>query len=168
MRSDSVALLDAITALAAVVGLDVPRDAVDDEHARWAIYEAAMHRPEARPALLRLVRLEPEHVLAETVVLRMLEEVDEADQGSWIEAQPVDGRGLTRWRAREVSVARSVAGTGADPDDLDVGQWSDWLQRRVAQDSGRLGVLDALAADGRTRRVRAMAAESARRRRTRG
>ena len=168
MRSEDDALLDALTALASVVGMDVPPDAVDDdEHGRWPLYDEALRRPEANPVLLRLVGLEPNEGIAVSIVLQMVEAVDEAEQDRWVWALPADRRGFARWRAREVGIARRVAGEGVGPDELDVEQWSDWLQRRVARDGGQLAVLDALAVDGRSRRVRAQAAEHARRARKR-
>ncbi|MEZ0446236.1 hypothetical protein [Cellulomonas sp. ICMP 17802] len=151
----------AVAELAAIVGVEVPARAFDDEHERWPIYEKSWNRPEAWPALLRLVGLEPVPGLGVTIALQMVEVVDDADQDRWVRAVPPEDQGFPRWRAREVRIARTMAGEGAVPAEVDVEQWSDWLQRRVSEESSRLGVLDALAVEGRTRRVRAVAAQRA-------
>lgn len=77
---------------------------------------------------------------------------------AWITAVAAgtEPRAWVERRAREIVVLRGLRSGG--PTDLAVDEWSDWLQRRAADEADD-AVLVALAADGRTRRIRDAAAQ---------
>ncbi|GLY54036.1 hypothetical protein [Lentzea sp. NBRC 102530] len=117
---------------------------------RWQFYEALLDSLDLLHAALAR---EPDAVLRTSVVLRVLELVE--DHTRWLDLVPGDEYELRR--SREVGLLRRTAS-------LDVGalpEWSDWLQLRLAE-AGTREVLTALAAGGRTRRSRRTAAAALR------
>lgn len=128
-----------------------------DEHGRWEVYSVAIGEPRTWEALWAAVRFEPE--LGTAAVLPMLERVPTVEHAHWLAALPEDQRDFAAARASDVATLRSLVGEDASAAAGDVDAWSDWLQRRLASDTGSASVLAVLEAHARTRRVRGLARE---------
>jgi hypothetical protein len=146
----------AFAALAARVGRAGAGDAAD-EHWRWEVYSAAIEEPRTWEALWEAVRVEPE--LGTVVVPPMLERVPTTEHAHWLAALPEEQRDFAAARASDVATLRALVGEDASAAARDVDAWSDWLQRRLASDTGSASVLAVLEAHARTRRVRGLARE---------
>lgn len=138
------------------------RSDASDGHARWELYRAALESDTARPALLAAVAAEPDGALASGVVGEALERLPRSERGAWVEALAPEVRAFGERRARELATLEdlrsgAVAAEGV-PEMID--GWSDWLQLRAATEAGDGAVLRALAASGRTKRIRRTAAEA--------
>lgn len=140
-----------------------------DEHARYAAYLSALLGPSAEPDLDVLARVvaDPDRVMAEAVLVRWLEHIatgaaSAAEFQAWLGGQEATLAGFefARRRGEEWLVLLRVR-EGLLPD---VDAMSDWLQRLLADENDSPEVLSRLAADGRTRRVRARAAQRLRNR----
>ncbi|QGV78430.1 hypothetical protein [Streptomyces ficellus] len=133
-----------------------------DGHARWELYRAALGAETARPALLAAVAAEPDGALASGVVGEALEGLPRTERDAWVQALAPEVRGFSERRVRELGVLedlRSGALAAAGVPEL-IDAWSDWLQLRLATESDDATVLRALAASGRTKRIRRTAGES--------
>ena len=137
-----------------------------DEHVRWALYNQALGRG-LHDLVAAAVAEDDDQVMASGVVVAALERVPSVDRERWVAL-------TSEWtvadfvarRAAELEILESVSGVVPASDEglrraaeeLDVDAWSDWLQLRAASSARRAEVLDALAASGRTRRIRHVAA----------
>ncbi|WP_406062270.1 hypothetical protein OG462_29740 [Streptomyces sp. NBC_01077] len=135
---------------------------VNDGHARWELYRAALASDAARPGLLAAVVAESDGALASGVVGEALERVPRADRNIWVEALSPAVRAFSERRARELGLLEDLrAGAAAPaPDSGSVAGWSDWLQLRIAAEVSDGAVLRLLAESGRTKRIRRAAAEA--------
>ncbi|NRQ38597.1 DUF3027 domain-containing protein [Nonomuraea sp. NN258] len=126
-----------------------------DAQRRWRLYLRALDDLDERGLTLLRDALadEPDRELALAVVLRALESVGASERRPWIELTP-PGPDRERAESRAVDLDALAGGPSGVP-----GDWSDWLQRRLAATTADLATLDLLAQAGRTRRVRRMAAE---------
>jgi hypothetical protein len=79
--------------------------------------------------------------------------VPDADREAWIEALPMPSQ--REYATRRVRDLRRFDAHPQLIDNLD--DWSDWLQREVAERSSDAGALRALAERGNTRRTRGTA-----------
>lgn len=149
--------------VARAVGLAA--DDLSDEHARWRVYERALDALPDRGLLKRAVAVESDKVLAEAVVLRMVEQVADDEQDRWIELLPSDRRSYSRQRAHEVRVLRHARSQQLTTEQLatDLVNWSDWLQRRVVSELADRAAVELMAERGRTKRVRNAARERVKR-----
>ncbi|MFJ4106548.1 hypothetical protein [Oerskovia enterophila] len=137
-----------------------------DEHARWALYDQALGRG-LHDLVAAAVAEDDDQVMASGVVVAALERVPSVDRARWV-ALTSDWAvaDFVARRAAELEILESVSGVVPASDEglrraaegLDVDAWSDWLQLRAASSATRADVLDALAASGRTRRIRHVAA----------
>lgn len=151
----SLEFTEELRALAQRLGAD--HGALDSEHARWAVYSRAIRVEREWPLLLELVRQEPDGPLASTVVVTLLGVLPATRRMDYVEALPAGrSRDHASLRARELLVLEGVArgGPGAGGPDPEVSGWSNWLQLRAAESAQDTRVLDALGADGATRRIR--------------
>jgi hypothetical protein len=139
---------------------------LSDGHVRWNIYRQAMDMPSLWPELLDVVPEEPDLAIASSVVLGMLGRTPEGMREKWVELLP-PGRphDVAATRAREIGILESFARQDPDaPLDLPApDSWSNWLQLRLATSVNVKVLLDLLARQGRTRRIRASASEHLRR-----
>ncbi|WP_017585741.1 hypothetical protein [Nocardiopsis ganjiahuensis] len=144
-----------LRALAKRIGAD--HGDLDSEHDRWAVYSRAIRVEEEWPLLLELVRQEPDGPLASTVVVTLLGVLPAARRMDCVEALPVGrSREYASLRARELLVLEGIArgAPGAGGPAPEVSGWSNWLQLRAAESAQDTRVLDALSANGATRRIR--------------
>ena len=127
-----------------------------DEHARWEIYLKAMNSRAARELLLRAIDAESDANLATSVVLRMIEELGEAERADWVNSLRGDKREYAHRRALELSTLERIS--SGKIDSVEVAQkidgWTDWLQLRIADSATSAGILDIVGDVGRTRRIR--------------
>ncbi|MEU2496406.1 hypothetical protein [Streptomyces sp. NPDC007883] len=155
----SPALRDALRRLEEHLGRSLPNPS--DGHARWALYRAALTSDAARPALLAAVTAEPDDALASGVVGEVLERLPRAERDTWVRVLAPAVRAFSERRAQELGTLEDLRTGAIDPDRLPrlVDDWSDWLQFRAATEADAT-VRRALAASGRTKRIRRTAAES--------
>ncbi|MEU6059874.1 hypothetical protein [Streptomyces sp. NPDC047097] len=151
-------LRQALRDLAQELGTPLP-PGPDDGHARWELYRAALRSETARPLLPAAVRAEPDGALASGVIGEALERLPRPERDTWVAALPPAVRAFSERRARELATLEDLrAGTPVQVPD--VSDWSDWLQLRAATEVRHPEVLSALAASGRTKRIRRTARES--------
>lgn len=135
-------------ALAALVRETGRAPDLTTDHGRWQLYEASYGSLDLLHVALAH---EQDAALRTSVVLRVLELVE--DHTRWLELAPGDE--YAPRRSREVGVLRRAADLPAE--EVDLPAWSDWLQLRLAEVPAR-GLLRVLAEQGRTRRIRRVAA----------
>ncbi|QDW62967.1 hypothetical protein [Oerskovia sp. KBS0722] len=138
-----------------------------DEHVRWELYQEALRRGVLEP-LLAAVAEEPDRTMAAGAVVAALEQVPPSAREHWVTVTSGwPTADFVARRAHELSVLESVTrtegddaeGDDAEGDDAEgVDSWTDWLQHRASVPTTRPAVLDALATNGRTRRIRLRAA----------
>ena len=156
----------ALAALSHAVGLSGD---LADEHVRWELYREALRQGVLEP-LLAAVAADPDHDMASGAVVAALEQVLPAERERWVTVTSGwSTADFVARRAHELSVLESVTRTAGDDAAQavaaeDVDTWSDWLQHRASGPTTRPAVLDALAANGRTRRIRFRAAAALTRR----
>lgn len=148
----------ALAELVRLLGRDGETD-LRDEHGRWAVYQAAPARADVAGPLLAATVAEPEPALAVGVAFAMLERLPAGEAEPWVRAVPEPEREKVRARAGDLAVLRGRTPVDAVAVEPEVAAWSDWLQRRLADESHSAAVLTLLAAHGRTRRVRGVARE---------
>ncbi|MBO9555037.1 hypothetical protein [Cellulomonas sp.] len=154
-----VRLAELCTALADLTGYDAPPD-WRDEHERWWLYQAAATRPLAAPSLQAAVGLEPVEGIATGVVLAAFDSYPSARR-DWIAALPVERRPFVSARARELDIL-DVVMAGDPLADANVADWSRWLQRSVVDRSTNRAVLERLASEGMSKKIRNIAADALR------
>jgi hypothetical protein len=135
-----------------------------DEHLRFALYNDALSSaaPEVARELLEAILADRDRAMAESSVAMYIDRMGEtsttdsfelwtASQQGIFDASPFLNRRIQEWRLRRA--ARD--GTFVDASDL-VGS-SDWLQRAVSEEATSTELLEVLANQGRTKRIRATA-----------
>lgn len=130
-----------------------------DEHARFKVYRVMVDDPRHHRLLIDCLTGEPDEALR-TSALVLLAEAAPADMRAAISsAATATGRAFVDTRLSEIALLEHVVG-GAFDDTVQsaVRHASNWLQRRVVEDSSNVPVLALLAEEGRTRKVRAAAA----------
>lgn len=159
MKADSFS--EVFTRLMTDVGRRV--DAAD-EHARLDLYRSLLSDEHWRPGVLACLALEPDAALATSVLAALLEVMMPAERELALSAAPASGAEFLATRADELAVLELVtADTIDDPTALErLVSGSDWLQRRASEQAQAAAVLSELATRGRTKKVRARAAERAR------
>lgn len=148
--------------IAVAVGLPV----VDwrDEHDRLALYAAAVQAPENASPLKSVVAREPVEGVATALLFAALDMYpDPADRDEWVAALPPDRRAFAAQRVRELRVLEAVLDGDAVSDE-DVTGWPAWLQRRAVDCSTSRPLLERLAATGRSKKIRNIAADALRNR----
>lgn len=150
----SPGLVDALDGLALTVAGD-HTGPWDDEHDRWELYRDALDQGRIDP-LRRLLEVEPDRHVAASVVLSVLEDAPDGDLDGWAHAVGPEARALVVTRVAEIRTERALE-EGLPLGDAAAASWSDRLQRVLAASSARPDVLEALAVEGRTRRVRGRA-----------
>jgi hypothetical protein len=136
---------------------------IDSGHARWAVYVRAMDNPDEWHVLLDLVAQEPDKSLASAVVVRILELLPGSLRIDFVRALPSGKlRDYAMTRSSELSIFEKIL-TGVEQrlidSDLDIRNWSTWLQLRSATSIRNESILDALMKAGSTKRVRHEAKE---------
>lgn len=142
------------TELARILDLNVD---ARDEHQRWDAYRQALTRPDLLQQLLAATTDEPDGAIAVGVVFEMLERLDPDEAAPWIEAVPAPHRDKVLNRAHDLAILRACVSPDAVAVSEAADTWSDWLQRRLVDDTASRDVLTLLETHGRTRRVRGRA-----------
>lgn len=138
----------------------------NDEHARGDLYRSLLDDPHWRPGMLLCLALEPDPALATSTLALLLVVVPPEERHTVVSSAPASGVEFLARRARDLELLDLLQSEVSAERQSVVGEalalllnGSDWLQRRVADASVAPSVLSALAEGGRTRKVRARAAE---------
>ncbi|MFD4696882.1 hypothetical protein [Streptomyces niveus] len=107
---------------------------------------------------------EEESPLVSAVVVLVLERIDRSRHAEWIGILSDEHRGYADRRSTELGI---LAGLTSESIPMlivrdSLGEWSDWLQLKVAESVRTSDVLDFLSREGRTKRIRRIASESLR------
>ncbi|MEV4561397.1 hypothetical protein AB0K51_31040 [Kitasatospora sp. NPDC049285] len=159
---DQPELAAAVRELAAAVS--EPAGDAADEHRRWELYQRGADLSSARPALARAIAAEPVPSLASAVVVMLLPDADPEERLRLVALLPSSVRRFALDRARELAVLDTLHRPDGPPGFTadEVVTWSDWLQRRAAEASADPRLLTLLADQGRTKRIRSLAAATLR------
>lgn len=152
---------EAVRELSMLAGGDFS-SALEDEHVRWALYEASIRDPARHEVLRTAVREDSNAPLASAVVTRAMESVRSVDRLIWVDTlQPGRLRDHAATRATELDVLEKLTSGGdvIEIRSVDVEGWTQWLQQRVAERTDRTQVLDTLSQVGATKRIRHVASE---------
>ncbi|MBO3744958.1 hypothetical protein J5X84_02685 [Streptosporangiaceae bacterium NEAU-GS5] len=154
-------LAEAVDALSRLEG-ETETD-YQDEHARWHLYLQVLSTFDAsrRQLLYEALSWEGNKALRLSVVLRILELVPAPERDSWLGPLPdAESRTYAEQRMRDLEILdQESAGQSSREPHLSVPNFSDWLQLRLAQESGNVQTLRQLAESGRTKRIRRLASE---------
>lgn len=143
-------------------------DLVNDEHARFNFYARLVDGAELPDDFVHVILKDPDRIMAESTLLRYVDHTAEllktpAAFEAW--AASVNGEfagsvGIVRRVEEQLIRLRLLSGIQDDLNGLL--ESSDWLQRRMVEESVLPSVMEALAGGGRTKRVRNMAKEKIR------
>lgn len=158
-----------LDALARLVG-QVPARDWSDEHDRLDLYRSALRNGVDDDRLRALLRGEPDDLVVSDVLAEAIYKASPEAGERWLDVAPPSAMDFLKKRLREILLLRGVAGfeDGGASYVAAVLDGSNWLQIRVAENSPRRDVLMALAKDGRTKRIRNIAANRAATRASRG
>jgi len=133
-------------------------------HARWDAYRLAKADPSLHPLLLGALRGEPDQWMALDPLYVLIESEDRALARSALDAlAPGSPQQLkAEQHAHDVALVRAAAAGDVGPAEP-ADTWSSWAQGQASSVAADLRVLDLLAENGFSRRVRAQARERARR-----
>ncbi|TCC10717.1 hypothetical protein [Kribbella soli] len=132
---------------------------LEDEHARLDLYRRSVQLSAAREHLLAGLKLEPVQSLAAAVVVEAFPCIPPADRVAWVRNLKPEVRDFPSKRIRELEILEGIADGNPNVSNLDVDDWSDWLQRRVIEAADDADILQQLADAGRTKAIRARARE---------
>lgn len=149
------AIVDSLAALEGGSTLDP-----SDGHERWALYRRASSLKDRTGLLFDAVRFEPDPEIALSLVLLMFDKLLAAEREAWAEQITTAKQRDFAWkRIRELDILHS-----AEKGELSLdraadthGEWSDWLQLRVADSAADGRILEILSNLGRTKRIRRIA-----------
>ena len=132
---------------------------VEDEHERHPVYTAAV-RSQHWERVLSLLPRDPEPLLSGTILVELLDQVEPDSFDVVVAAAPVSQHDFVRRRREDIELLRIVREGRATAETIEaVIGGTDWLQRRAAETIPPGVVLDQLAKNGRTRRVRSLAGQ---------
>lgn len=136
-----------------------------DEHGRWDLYQQALARADCRRLLLDAIGWEPDPSLALAIVLSSLDQVKAEDREVWVSRLRTDKeRAYAAKRSEETSILEDLtrSTTTVVRAEVNLADVSDWLQLRLAESCPHPAILEWLATDGRTKRIRNLAAHTLR------
>lgn len=147
---------DYLEALAQFAGM--PEADLADEHVRWQAYSRVLPLLAARDSLRVALSVEPVRSLASAVVVEMFGHLSPGDRAAWVDLLPPESRAVPAQRMAELEIIDRYQTRPHETTATDVTAWSDWLQRQIVSTTFAPAVLGELAAEGRTKRIRAIAA----------
>jgi hypothetical protein len=120
-----------VTALAEQLGERVGD--LDDEHERWRIVQRAVQCRVRFDLVFRVVGLERDQSMAESVVVSVLEVLPDSEHAAWIDQLAPNHRRYCHNRSAEIAIVRGARSGGYDAEELaaHLDNWSDWVQRRL-------------------------------------
>jgi hypothetical protein len=156
MNSD---LHDVLGRIAGALGAPLPDAGTD--HDRWRLYERAIESSASLDLLRQAVALEEDRTLATSVVLRILERAADDQQDDWIAQLTPENREYCKKRAAEIRILRRARQGALSAGEIasQMGDWTDWLQRRLVDGLSDGDSLAILSSQGKTKRVRNAATE---------
>lgn len=171
--------LAALVAEAGLPDADV-EGAVADEHVRWRLYVDVIEAVTAAPrrggdrAIAAAILRDPEELVSKAAVVRLVDNVAAGAAGPaefqrWaaelapeIRRFAAEGhRAFVHRRIRDWTVRLAIE-SGRTPDAAELADTTPWMQRVLAEESTSSPVLAVLAESGRTRKIRNIARDRAR------
>lgn len=148
---------EAVRALAQLAGRDVGL-VLRDEHERWDLLASSLVMGDRQALVLAATQAETDGPLAAAVVVRALEIVEPGARAAWVAVLRAEDRAFPQARSDDLeAVDRIVARRAADEEIERLPERTWWLQLRLAQVAEDARVLEVLARDGSTKRVRNLA-----------
>ncbi|MBL0885432.1 hypothetical protein [Myceligenerans indicum] len=144
---------EAINRLAQNVDAD---KALEDEHARWRLYEAAARSAQKMPIIYQALRFEGNELLLSATVIHILPLVVDDERADWVDLLPQGrSRDYAARRATELHIleARTAVDSPVASRE-EINNWSQWLQLRIAERSENTDLLSELSEVGTTKRIR--------------
>lgn len=135
---------------------------VETDRGRWQLYRQALGSEVHHALLLAALRHEPDPQLALAVAYLAISALPAVSHREWISLLPESVRHKAQERSVEVTLLRRAVAGRLTRDEIDPHRWTDWLQRRMAAEATDRTVVDQLADNGRTKRVRAAAIQRSR------
>lgn len=153
----------ALETLALHAGVDLG-EAERDEHIRWRLLSASLADSSKHDLVLRAVRDEEVVEVAAALVVQALELVDRgAGRSEWIPSLPPINRRYPMRRLEELELLDDLKSGNRDDRLVQLLlNSSNWLQLRAVEAIQNPVITEALAQNGRTRRIRNKARENAR------
>ena len=157
---------DKLAELLATLGReDDPDEVAIDEHQRYELYREALagSTPNRERELMAIVLADPDTAMRDSAIVAHIDRsaaprTDIADFMQWYGSvrDLLDRSPFARRRGEDWLIVKE-AESGDDMQNLDVENWSDWLQRKLSEETPSLNVLRSLAESGRSRRIRSTA-----------
>ncbi|MFC6081594.1 hypothetical protein [Sphaerisporangium aureirubrum] len=139
---------------------------LNDEHERWRLYKLAMDTPAAVPSLFDCLALERDPAVQSAAVVMMIERIESDQRGRWVDLLPREHMEFARTRMRELAKLDELRSGNYSAERIarEVANWSNWLQFGAVKYASDETVLNVLAENGRTKRIRNMAVQKSRHR----
>jgi hypothetical protein len=154
--------------LISIVGQPTNKEALaEDEHARYALYVAALEAalPSADGMVLEIIRDDPDRAMSEAAVVNHIDRVARrhislSEFRQWLLSRSPFFRDMAfaARRSDEWHLFKEIS-EGQQSEISRLSKATDWLQRKVATEINDIFVLGLLATGGRTRRIRNTAAQ---------
>ncbi|GAA3563452.1 hypothetical protein [Kribbella ginsengisoli] len=127
---------------------------------RWQLYRTAAEDTANHATLLQAATAEPDRTLATALVVHMLSLTPTADHPTWLATLASSERAYASQRSTEYGLLRTPPSCATLAQDLD--NYTNWLQRRLAESLTDPTSLLELAAHARAKRTRHIARTRAR------
>lgn len=136
-----------------------------EDHVRYGIYLRALQElpPNDDLEVLSIVALDPDRSMSGAVVVHRIDAVADvlqslADFEEWVRSHEawIDGNRFAERRVDEWQAVKKILESGTF-DGFSTEEMTDWMQRKLAETTESSTVLDKLAEEGRTKRIRKIA-----------
>ncbi|MEV0842147.1 hypothetical protein AB0I55_21735 [Actinocatenispora sera] len=126
---------------------------VETDRGRWQLYRQALGSEDHHP-LLAALRHEPDPQLGLSVAYLAISMLPDALHPAWTSVVPELLRHKAAERSAEVSMLRRAVVGRLAPEEIEPTSWTNWLQLRIASQAIDRAIVDDLADNGRTKRIR--------------
>jgi hypothetical protein len=150
-----VSFEEELKALVSLAGF--PDSNLDDEHTRWEIYRRIVPLPGVRDHLRSVLKDEPIQNVAAAAVVELFGHLPPGERASWVKILKPEVRDFPIRRMLELEIVEKSHAGRLRIESVNITDWSDWLQRRIIESTNDSDSLRKLAAEGRTKAIRANA-----------
>ncbi|GIL29855.1 hypothetical protein NUM_51090 [Actinocatenispora comari] len=127
---------------------------VETDRGRWQLYRQALGSEDHHPLLLAALRHEPDPQLVLSVAYLAISMLPDALHPAWTSVVPELLRHKAAERSAEVSMLRRAVVGRLASEEIEPTSWTNWLQLRMASQAIDRAIVDDLADNGRTKRIR--------------